>query len=184
MSTSHFKITKLDLPGVLLIQPKRWEDGRGFFIETFHKETLATVGIKHSFVQDNLSFSQKGVLRGLHFQKEPHAQAKLVRCVAGEIFDVVADPNPSSKTFGKYVTATLSGEKQNMLYIPAHYAHGFCALSKEAIVEYKVSDYYHPESSSGVRYDDPIFAILWPVQDPVLSEQDKKWKALMPTTFQ
>jgi len=173
MSTSSFDIQELDLPGVLLIQPKRWDDIRGFFVETFHQEAMASAGVEHSFVQDNLSFSRKEVLRGLHFQKEPHAQAKLVRCVSGEIFDVAADHNPDSATFGKHVTATLSGDKQNMLYVPARYAHGFCVLSEEALVEYKVSDYYHPECVSGMRYDDPVFAIAWPVQNPTLSDQDK-----------
>ena len=178
MTKSSFEIQELELPGVLLVQPKRWDDDRGFFLETFHQETLAAAGITHSFVQDNLSFSKKGVLRGLHFQKAPHAQAKLVRCTSGEIFDVVADHDPDSPTFGKYIAATLSGEKQNMLYIPAAYAHGFCVLSGEAIVEYKVSDYYHPECASGVRYNDPVFAIAWPIEDPILSAQDTQWPTL------
>ena len=178
MIRPSFDVHKLDLPGVLLLQPKRWDDERGFFMETFHEEALAAAGVQHRFVQDNLSFSKKAVLRGLHFQKEPHAQAKLVRCVSGEIFDVAADHNPNSPTFGKYVSATLSGEKQNMLYIPAEYAHGFCVLSDEAIVEYKVSDYYHPESAFGVRYDEAIFTIPWPVHLPILSEQDKLWPGI------
>jgi dTDP-4-dehydrorhamnose 3,5-epimerase len=172
MKTYSFEVEELDLPGVFLIQSKRWDDNRGFFIETFHQEALAAVGITHSFVQDNLSFSKKNVLRGLHFQKKPHAQAKLVRCASGEIYDIAVDYNPNSATFGKSVAVTLSGEKQNMLYIPAEYAHGFCTLSDEAIVEYKVSDYYHPECASGIRYDDDAFNIAWPVSDPILSKQD------------
>lgn len=178
MANSSFETKELDLPGVLLIQPKRWDDSRGFFVETFHQEALAAAGITHPFVQDNLSFSKKNVLRGLHFQKPPHAQAKLVRCTSGEIFDVAVDCNPDSETFGKSVEATLSGENQNMLYIPAEYAHGFCVLSSEAIVEYKVSDYYHPECASGVRYNDQAFAISWPVHELVLSEQDTRWPIL------
>lgn len=178
MTHSSFEIHELDLPGVLLIQPKRWDDARGFFVETFQQEAFAAAGITHPFVQDNLSFSRKNVLRGLHFQKKPHGQAKLVRCVSGEIFDVAADPNPDSATFGKHVAVTLSSEKQNMLYVPAHYVHGFCVLSDEAIVEYKVSDYYHPECAFGVRYDDPVFGIEWPVQSPVLSPQDEKLSIL------
>ncbi len=172
MATSSFEISALELPGVLLIQPKLWRDNRGFFVETFQEEALAAAGITHPFVQDNLSFSTKNVLRGLHFQKKPYAQAKLVRCVSGEILDVVADHNPDSPTFGKHVAVELSGDRQNMLYVPAAYAHGFCVLSDEALVEYKVSEYYHPESASGVRYDSPAFAISWPVENPVLSEQD------------
>lgn len=177
MMQSSFEIQALDLPGVLLIQPKRWDDDRGFFAETFHQETFAA-NINHSFVQDNLSYSRKNVLRGLHFQKKPYAQAKLVRCVSGEIFDVAVDHNPDSATFGKSIAIALSGEKQTMLYIPAEYAHGFCVLSGEAIVEYKVSDYYHPECASGVRYDDPAFNIVWPIQNPILSAQDKQWSTL------
>lgn len=175
MAHSSFEIKELNLPGVLLLQPKRWDDRRGFFAETFHQEAFAAAGITHPFVQDNLSLSRKNVLRGLHFQKKPHAQAKLVRCASGEIFDVAVDHNPDSATFGESVTATLSGEKQNMLYIPAEYAHGFCVLSDDAVVEYKVSDYYHPEYAFGIRYDDPVFGIEWPVSNPVLSEQDMQW---------
>ena len=178
MVKSSFEIKELELPGVLLIRPKRWDDTRGFFTETFHQESLVAAGIVHPFVQDNLSFSKKGVLRGLHFQKKPHAQAKLVRCASGEIYDVVADYNPNSATFGKSVAVTLLGEEQVMLYIPAEYAHGFCVVSEEAIVEYKVSDYYHPECACGVRYDDNAFRIAWPVHDPILSEQDRQWPVL------
>jgi dTDP-4-dehydrorhamnose 3,5-epimerase len=174
MTQFSFEIQKLDLPGVLLLQPKRYDDDRGFFMETFRQEALAAVGITDLFVQDNISFSRKNVLRGLHFQKDPHGQAKLVRCVSGEIFDVAADPDPASPTFGKHVAVTLSGDTQTMLYVPAQYVHGFCVLSDEALVEYKVSDYYHPECASGVRYDDPTFSIAWPVHDPLLSEQDRR----------
>jgi len=181
MARSSFEIHELGLPGVLLIQSKRWDDNRGFFVETFHQETLMAAGITHPFVQDNLSFSKKSVLRGLHFQKKPHAQAKLVRCAFGKILDVIADHNLDSPTFGKHVAATLSGDTQAMLYVPAQYAHGFCIISEEAIVEYKVSDYYHPESASGVRYDSPAFGIVWPVTNPVLSEQDVQLPALART---
>lgn len=178
MAQPSFEIQELGLPGVFLIRPKRWDDARGFFLETFHQEALAAVGINLSFVQDNLSFSKEGVLRGLHFQKEPHAQAKLVRCAHGEVFDVAADHDPDSKTFGKFVSVNLSGERQDMLFIPAIYAHGFSVLSEGAIVEYKVSDYYHPECASGVRYNDPAFGIPWPVTNPILSEQDTHWELL------
>lgn len=178
MARSSFEIEALGLPGVFLIRPKRFEDDRGFFMETFHQEAFVAAGIKHSFVQDNLSSSKKNVLRGLHFQKKPYAQAKLVRCVSGDICDVVADYNPESPTFGKSIMVSLSGSTQQVLYVPAEYAHGFCVLSDEAMIEYKVSDYYNPESVSGVRYDDPIFNIRWPVANPILSEQDKSWELL------
>ena len=173
-----FEIKELALPGVLLIQPKLWKDDRGFFVETFHKEALIAAGITDEFVQDNLSFSRKGVLRGLHYQKAPHAQAKLVRCVFGKVFDVAADYNPASATFGNYVSAILSGDTQAILYIPKQYAHGACVLSDEAILEYKMSDYYAPECAGGVRYDDPAFNIAWPVAVPILSEQDRSWELL------
>lgn len=178
MAQSSFQVQELELPGVLLIQAKRWDDARGFFVETFHQEAMVIAGITHPFVQDNLSFSKQNVVRGLHFQKAPYAQAKLVRCAAGEIYDVVADHDRTSPTFGKHIGVMLSGQQQNMLYVPPQYAHGFCVLSDEAVVEYKVSDYYHPESASGVRYDDPTFAIQWPVHDPILSEQDSHWPLL------
>lgn len=169
---------ELELPGVVLIRPKRFDDSRGFFTETFHADALSAIGITDRFVQDNLSFSKKDVIRGLHFQKPPHAQAKLVRCAAGEILDVVADHNPSSPTFGRSVSVRLSGDTQEMLYVPAQYAHGFCVLSDTALVEYKVSDYYHPETAGGVRYDSPAFGIVWPVAEPVLSPQDEKWPSI------
>lgn len=174
MTHSSFEVKELDLSGVLLLQPRRYDDARGFFVETFHQEALIAVGITDAFVQDNLSYSKKNVLRGLHFQKKPYAQAKLVRCVSGEIYDVVADHNRDSATFGRHIAVTLSGDTQAMLYIPATYVHGFCVLSDEALVEYKVNDYYHPESAHGVRYDDPVFGIKWPVRNPILSEQDIK----------
>lgn len=178
MSSSSFEIKELELPGVLLIQPKKWSDERGFFMETFHKEAMTAAGITVEFVQDNVSFSRKGVLRGLHYQIAPHAQDKLVRCAYGELFDVVADCDHASATFGKHVSVSLSGETQAMLYIPKKYVHGMCVLSDEAILEYKVSDYYHPECIAGVAYNSSVLNIPWPITDPILSEQDKKWEAL------
>lgn len=167
-------ITELELPGVFLIQPKVWPDSRGFFLETYHRDAFFEKGITADFIQDNLSFSRKGVIRGLHFQKLPHAQDKLVRCVQGSVFDVAADVDAASPTFGEYVHATLSGENHAMLFIPGKYAHGFCATA-DAIVEYKVSAYYAPEYVGGVRYDDPTLAISWPVAEPIVSAQDAKW---------
>lgn len=178
MTQSSFEITELALPGVLLIKPKRLEDERGFFMETFRQEVLEEIGIKEPFVQENLSYSKKGVLRGMHFQKQPHAQAKLVRCASGEIFDVVADHNPESPTFGKYISEILTGEQQNMLYIPGKYIHGFCVLSDAAVVDYKVTNYYSASHVSGVMYNDPIFNIQWPVSEPILSKQDLGWELI------
>lgn len=175
---TSFTAKELALPGVLLITPKLFPDSRGFFVETFHKEALAAAGITDVFVQDNLSLSRRGVVRGLHYQKTPHAQAKLVRCASGKIFDVVADHDPASATFGVSVSVELSGDTQAMLYVPGRYAHGFCAVSDEAIIEYKVSDYYAPECAGGVAYNSPLFAVQWPVTDPILSAQDKLWPVL------
>jgi len=172
------KVTQLALPGVLLLEPKMFADERGFFAETYNEKTFAQHGIEMPFVQDNLSSSKKGVIRGMHMQKSPHAQAKLVRCPSGEVFDVIADCDPHSPTYGRHVSVMLSGESERMVYIPGQYAHGFCVVSEDAIFEYKASDFYHPECAVGIRYDDPLLAIPWPVQEPILSEQDKKWSTL------
>ena len=178
MAQSSFEIRELELPGVLFIQPKKRGDARGFFVETFQKEALAAAGIVDEFVQDNLSFSRKGVLRGLHYQKAPYEQVKLVRCTHGEIFDVVADYNPTSATFGKYVSVILSGDTQAMIYVPKQYVHGICVVSEEAILEYKMTEYYHPESVAGIAYNSKALNIPWPVTNPILSEQDKNWPEL------
>lgn len=175
MKNDPFKITELSLPGVLLIEPRVWNDERGFFVETYNENTFAKYGIETQFVQDNLSYSKKGVLRGLHIQRPPHAQAKLVRCVSGEVFDVIADCNPQSLSYGKYVTVSLKGDGGKMIYIPEQYTHGFCVVSEYAVFEYKVSNFYNPECSIGVRYDDPLLSIPWPEPNPILSEQDKSW---------
>jgi len=136
------------------------------------------LGVTTHFVQDYTSYSARHVIRGLHFQAPPHAQDKLVRCSQGEIFDVVADRDPRSSTYGRHVSTVLTGALQSMLFIPGHYAHGFCVISDGAMIEYKMSEYYHPESASGVRYDDPTFTIAWPVSNPILSEQDTQWPLL------
>ena len=173
-----FTATSLALPGVFLIRPKRFDDIRGFVAEVYRTDAFAELGIPTVFVQDNLSVSKKNVIRGMHFQKPPHAQAKLVRCVSGQVFDVVADVDPRSPHFGTFVSVGLSAETQEMLFIPDTYAHGFCVLSDVATVEYKVSDIYHPESAAGIAFDDPTLAIPWPVENPILSEADKKWPKL------
>lgn len=168
----QFSITKLVLPGVLLITPSIFNDKRGFFVETYNKEVFAQLGVVTEFVQDNLSYSVQNVLRGMHRQLAPNAQDKLVRCTRGEIFDVAADVDRASKTFGQHVSVTLTAENGNMLFVPGQYVHGFCVIGSEAIVEYKVSSVYAPESATGVRYNDPTLAISWPVACPILSAQD------------
>ncbi len=178
MDESLFTITELALPGVLLIETHVWYDERGFTANTYSVEDFAEYGITTPFVQDVVSYSKKNVVRGLHFQYPPHAQHKLVRCSSGEIFDVVADHNPKSPAFGKHLSVSLKGDDQKSLYIPDSYAHGFCVVSGHAIVEYKLSKAYNPKSVGGVRFDDSVFSIDWPVNNPILSKQDTLWKLL------
>ena len=178
MSTTSFDITELALPGVYLILPKIRADLRGFSTNVYNAETFKTLGITTIFSEDFTSYSKKNVIRGLHFQRSPHMQDKLVRCTKGEIFDVAADCDPTSPTYGQYVSYTLTGAEQSMLFIPGKYAHGFCVVSDEAIMEYKLSDTYHPESVGGARYDDPLLHITWPTTHPILSEADTLWQLL------
>lgn len=180
MKTNSYEVEELGLPGVLLIKPKVFPDARGFSVVPYSEEDFVQLGITARFVQDYTSHSVKNVIRGLHFQRAPHMQGKLVRCSSGEIMDVVADYNPAAPTYGMYVTATLRAEDQATLFIPGRYAHGFCVLSDEAVTEYKMSDMHIPEFAGGIRWNDPFFGILWPVTNPILSEQDKAWPLLSP----
>ena len=162
-----------DLPGVLILEPNVFPDARGFFLETYNKERYAAAGLTLEFVQDNLSFSSRGVLRGLHYQN-PHAQGKLVHVLAGEVWDVAVDLRRDSAHFGRWTAVALSGENKKQFYIPPGFAHGFCVLSETALFTYKCTDLYHPECDGGVRWDDPDIGIEWPVAEPLLSEKDKK----------
>jgi dTDP-4-dehydrorhamnose 3,5-epimerase len=172
-----FSVQPLQLPGVLLITPTRHDDERGYFVEGYNAQIFEQLGIPAIFVQDSVSRSRKDVLRGMHFQKSPHGHAKLVRCTQGEIFDVAADVDITSPTYGQHVSAHLSGDTQAMLYIPSQYAHGFCVVSDEATVEYKMGAVVR-EAASGVMYNDPVLSIGWPVSHPVLSVKDQSWPAL------
>lgn len=174
-----FKVTELALPGVMLLEPWLRRDERGFSVNVYNASDFRSCGIDTIFVEDFTSYSRMNALRGLHFQRAPHMQDKLVRCTKGEIFDVAADCDPASATYGQHVSARLKGDEQMMLYIPGKYAHGFCAVGGEAIVEYKLSDIYHPESVGGARFDDPFLKIPWPVLEPVLSAQDAAWLPLL-----
>lgn len=165
------EVIKTDLPGVLLIKPRVFGDARGYFVETWSAERYREVGIKHSFVQDNLSRSAKGVLRGLHFQN-PHSQGKLVRVAAGEVFDVAVDVRRGSPHFGKWVGALLTADSQHQLWVPPGFAHGFCVVSDYALFEYKCTDSYHPEADWGLRWNDPGVGIEWPITSPTVSEKD------------
>ncbi len=171
-------VTELDIPGVLLLSPKRFGDERGFFSETFNAEAWAKLGIKGSFVQDNHSFSKtQYVLRGLHFQKPPHAQDKLVRVTRGAVLDVVVDIRNGSPTYGKSVSAVLSAENWKQLWVPKGFAHAFLTLEPDTEFLYKVTNYYAPQSDAGLAWDDPALNIDWPLPEgigPVLSAKDKE----------
>ena len=171
------KILSTPLEGVLLIQPDLFKDSRGYFTETYQKQRYATKGIDCSFVQDNLSFSNKHTLRGLHYQLN-HPQAKLVYVVKGSILDVAVDIRSGSPSFGQWTGAELSDGNMRQLFIPKGFAHGFCVLSKTAYVAYKCSDFYDPEDERGVLWSDPDIDITWPSSNPVLSLKDKQFLCL------
>ena len=159
-----FIFEKTKLPGVLVITPQIFGDSRGYFMETYKKEPFAEAGITREFVQDNESSSTRGVLRGLHFQKE-HTQGKLVRVTKGEVFDVAVDVRSGSETYGQWYAVILSAEKKNMLYIPEGFAHGFLVLSETAEFVYKCTDVYDPASEGGIPWNDPDIAVDWPKLD-------------------
>ena len=167
------QVLPTSLPGVVIIEPNVLRDERGFFLETYHAERYREAGISLPFVQDNHSRSSKDTLRGLHFQRT-RPQGKLVRVIQGEIFDVAADIDPASATFGVWVGVFLSSDNFRQIYVPPGYAHGFCVVSEVAEVEYKCTDLYDPADESGVMWNDPVLAIDWPVQAPVLSHRDHK----------
>lgn len=166
------QVTQTRLPGVLILEPRVFQDERGFFLETYHAERYAEVGIALPFVQDNHSRSRKDTLRGLHFQRTK-PQGKLVRCVEGTIFDVAADIDPSSPTFGQWVGVELSADDFRQIYVPPGYAHGFCVLSEAAQVEYKCTALYDPTDEGGVMWNDPVLSIAWPTTTPILSARDQ-----------
>jgi dTDP-4-dehydrorhamnose 3,5-epimerase len=170
-----FSFQTLAIPEVLLINPNAVGDARGFFIETYKRSVFAAVGIDDVFVQENHSCSERGVLRGLHFQKAPHAQSKLIRVLSGEIFDVAVDVRPDSPSTGRWVSATLSAANRQMIFLPRWCAHGFCVLSEKAEVVYMTSAEYAPAHESGIMWNDPALGITWPITAPTLSDRDKKW---------
>ena len=173
-----FAFKRLEIPEVVLIEPKVFEDERGFFMETYRMPDFVAAGIKGNFVQDNHSCSAKGILRGLHYQNPPFAQGKLVRVVRGEIFDVVVDIRKGSPTWGKWVGVILSEEDKNIVYVPEAFAHGFCVLSEVAEVIYKTTNVYSAESEAGIIWNDADLNIKWPVKEPILSEKDKNLPGL------
>ncbi len=171
-------IIPTSLEGLLIIEPDVFGDTRGYFLETYHLGRFQSAGLDANFVQDNLSFSKQGTLRGLHFQVTK-PQTKLVQAVTGDIFDVAVDIRPESPTFGKWSSALLSEENKRQLFIPGGFAHGFCVLSESAHVAYKCSDYYSPEDEGGILWSDPDIAIDWPVKEPTLSVKDQQYPLLI-----
>jgi len=167
------KVEPCDIQDVKLVRPDVIEDARGFFVETWHERKFAEQGLDVRFVQDNHSKSRGGTLRGLHFQ-HPHGQGKLVRVVAGEVFDVAVDVRRGSPTFGKWLGRVLSAANRLSLYIPPGFAHGFCVLSESAEFVYKCTDFYYREHDRGILWNDPDLAIRWPVQQPILSDKDRR----------
>ena len=168
------KIIDEPLKGMFLIEPTVYKDSRGYFFESFRDDFIGHLGSSLSFVQDNQSLSQQNILRGLHFQKPPHAQGKLVRVVKGSVLDVVVDIRKKSTTYGHHFKAILSEENFRMMFIPPGFAHGFYTLKDQTVFAYKCSDYYHPETEGSLAWDCPELNIDWGAKDPVLSEKDKQ----------
>ncbi len=174
------KVTRCEIEGLCIIEPNVFEDARGYFMETYNFNDMKAEGIDEVFVQDNQSMSTKGVLRGLHYQKE-YPQGKLVRVIQGTVFDVAVDLRKDSATFGKWHGVELSAENKKQFYIPKGFAHGFLVLSERAEFCYKCTDFYHPGDEGGVRYDDPQIGIKWPIQDQknlIIVERDLNWKGI------
>jgi dTDP-4-dehydrorhamnose 3,5-epimerase len=171
------KFIETDIPGVVIIEPAVFNDGRGYFLETYHYNKYSEKGLDLNFVQDNHSHSVKGTLRGLHYQLN-HAQGKLMYAVKGEIFDVAVDIRRGSPDFGKWTGVILSGENKRQLFLPPGFAHGFCVMSEEADIIYKCTDFYAPDDEYGIIWDDPEVGIDWPITDPNLSDKDSKFKKI------
>ena len=166
------EVEQTSLPGVLLIKPKVFGDARGFFLETYSASRYQAAGIEAEFVQDNSSRSSKGVLRGLHYQLQ-YPQGKLVSVNRGEVFDVAVDIRMGSPTFGQWYGVVLNDTNHHQLYVPPGFAHGFVVMSDVVDFSYKCTDYYHPDDEQGVRWDDPVINIQWPIKTPVMSEKDR-----------
>jgi dTDP-4-dehydrorhamnose 3,5-epimerase len=167
------KAIKTELDGVMIIEPQVFGDHRGWFMETYSKQKLSEAGINVAFIQDNQSFSaQKGTLRGLHFQKNPMAQTKLIRCTKGAILDVAVDLHKDSQNYKKWVAVELSEENKRQLFIPKGFGHGFVTLTENVEVQYKVDEYYSPDCDRSIRFDDPEIGVDWNFQNPILSNKD------------
>lgn len=177
------KVTTCDIEGLYVIEPTVFKDERGYFMETYNQNDFKEAGLNMTFVQDNQSMSVKGVLRGLHFQKQ-YPQGKLVRAVRGTVFDVAVDLRSDSKTYGKWFGVTLSAENKKQFYIPEGFAHGFLVLSDEAEFAYKCTDFYHPGDEGGLLWSDSEIGVDWPIEpgmELIISDKDKKWSGLKDT---
>lgn len=172
------EITESNLKGVFVIKPKVFEDSRGYFFESYSQKLFKEAGLDLNFVQDNQSLSQKGVLRGLHFQNNPHAQGKLVRVITGAVFDVAVDIRKSSPTYGKWFGLELSAQNKWMMYIPEGFAHGFVTLEDNTIFSYKCTNFYNKASEDCLLWNDPDIGIDWKISDPMLSEKDLQGKRI------
>lgn len=176
-------VTPCDIEGLYVIEPTVFKDERGYFVETYNQNDMKEAGLDMVFVQDNQSMSTRGVLRGLHFQRQ-FPQGKLVRVVRGKVFDVAVDLRSDSKTYGKWFGVELSAENMKQFYIPEGFAHGFLVLSDEAEFCYKCTDFYHPGDEGGLAWNDPEIGVEWPLEegvDLIISEKDQKWKGLKDT---
>lgn len=171
-------IEKTFIEGLLVIRPKVFQDDRGYFYESYNARGFADAGISSVFVQDNQSLSSRGVLRGLHFQRPPFAQAKLVRVISGSVLDIAVDIRKNSPTYGKHFAIELSGENKTMFYIPEGFAHGFATLEDHTVFTYKCAGYYDKASEDTLLWNDPALGIDWMISEPVLSEKDKTGKLL------
>ena len=176
------RVERCEIEGLCVITPTVFQDERGYFVETYNQNDFKEAGLNMTFVQDNQSKSSKGVLRGLHFQKE-HPQGKLVRVLSGEVYDVAVDLRKDSKTFGKYFGVLLSDENKKQFYIPEGFAHGFVVLSDTAVFAYKCTDFYHPGDEGGLIYNDPTIGIDWPIEgiELIMSQKDREWKGINET---
>ncbi len=171
------QIERFDIDGILLMRPRVFSDERGSFMETWNEQAFRGIMGDHGFVQDNESVSRKGVLRGLHFQLDPHAQGKLVRTISGAVLDVCVDIRSGSPTFGKHVKVRLDSRDRSMLWIPSGFAHGFVALEEDTIFAYKCTAPYHPAAERTVLWNDKDLGIDWGIDDPIVSEKDRKGHA-------
>jgi dTDP-4-dehydrorhamnose 3,5-epimerase len=166
-------VLKCDIAGLVIIEPKVFGDARGFFVETWNRQRYAEAGLAADFVQDNLSLSRRGILRGLHFQN-PNPQGKLLQVLQGEVFDVAVDLRRSSPTFGKWHGLVLNSENKRQFFVPPGFAHGFAVLSETALFHYKCTALYSPQDELAIQWNDPAIGIRWPLEEPVLSERDKR----------